>query len=242
VPCSGARPLHRRARARQEARPEAEASKTTLVRPANWFYLAADRAGSKEQDCHCTGREGPVSAWTPRNIRQPRPRRCACTAAPWAPFQNLALVLRTQRVIWQISAAPRGNQSTYLFIPTHIRSEVSRGDAIDDLPSQLRTHTRAVCGRRRPMLSAERAHVRSVGMPHATYVPLCSLLCSNAGAQRPAAPSQLPHSQARGKHTATLPFPSCCLTAKLETQTQSNFAPTWTSVRYGVFHTAKRLL
>ena len=34
-------------------------------------------------------------------------------------------------------------------------------------------------------------------------------------------------------HTArpganTLPFPSCCLTARLETQAQSNFVPTWT--------------
>jgi hypothetical protein len=46
--------------------------------------------------------------------------------------------------------AARGYQSTYIFIPTHIRSKASRGGAKGDLPSQLRPHTQAVCGRRRP--------------------------------------------------------------------------------------------
>jgi hypothetical protein len=40
------------------------------------------------------------------------------------------------------------NQTTYLLIPTHIRSKASREDAKGDLPSRLQPHTPAAGGRR----------------------------------------------------------------------------------------------
>jgi hypothetical protein len=83
---------------------------------------------------------------------------------------------------------------------------------------------------------AERTHACALSRlsRHATQVPaLCPLL--SAVQQRKGHNYPLPLANC---HTArpganTLPFPSCCLTARLETQatrSQSNFVPTWTQM------------
>ena len=70
---------------------------------------------------------------------------------------------------------------------------------------------------------AERTHVRSVGMP-----PKCPSAHCCAATQGHKCPLPLASCHTARPGANTLPFPSCCLTARLETQAQSNFVPTWT--------------
>ena len=131
-------------------------------------------------------------------------------------------VSHVQDTVYPCAASSSAWQSIHLsIIPTHIRSKAKTEETPKAISQANSGPTRkpcaAVAGR------AEHTHVRSVGMP-----PKCPSAHCCAATQGHKCPLPLASCHTARPGANTLPFPSCCLTARLETQTQSNFVPTWT--------------